>query len=84
MELSHDDPRAYIRLAERLQRQVLDGTLAPGSPAPSITTLSQQYGHARETCSKAMRLLADDGLLFRVPGLGYHVAKDARALMSVR
>lgn len=84
MDLGHDDPRAYIQLADRLRRQVLDGTLTPGSPVPSVTTLSQQYGHARQTCSKAMRLLVDDGLLFRVPGLGYHVAKDARALMSER
>lgn len=79
MDLGHDDPRAYIRLAHRLRRQVLDGTLAPGSPVPSITTLSQQYGHARQTCSRAMRLLEDDGLLFRVPGLGYHVTRDAQA-----
>jgi GntR family transcriptional regulator len=82
VELSHDDPRAYIQLADRLRCQVLGETLTPGSPVPSITTLSQQYGHARQTCSRALRLLIDDGLLFRVPGLGYHVAKDARALMS--
>ena len=50
MNLGHDDPRAYIQLADRLRRQVLDGTLTPGSPVPSITTLSQQYGHARKTC----------------------------------
>ena len=84
MEPDHDDPRAYIQLANRLRRQVLDGTLTPGGPVPSITTLSQQYGHARQTCSKAMRLLVDDGLLFRVPGLGYHVAKGAQALVSER
>ena len=77
MDLDHEDPRAYMHLAHRLRRQVLDGTLAPGSPVPSITTLSKQYGHARQTCSKAMRLLVDEGLLFRVPGLGYYVAKDA-------
>lgn len=76
-ELHEDDPRAYIRLAVLMQRQIADGILAPGQPAPSITRLTQEYGHARQTCSKAMTLLVADGLLFRVPELGYYVAKDA-------
>lgn len=76
MEPGHDDPRAYVQLADRLRRQVRDATLAPGKPVPSIPTLSQQYGHARQTCSKAIRLLVDEGLLFRVSGPGYYVAME--------
>ena len=68
------DPRAYIRLAAQLRRAIADGTYPPGTPTPSITTLSQQYGHARQTCAKALRLLVDEGLLIRYPGLGYYVA----------
>jgi DNA-binding GntR family transcriptional regulator len=68
------DPRAYIRLAAELRRAIADGTYPPGTPTPSITTLSQQYGHARQTCAKALRLLVDEGLLIRYPGLGYYVA----------
>ena len=67
------DPRAYIRLAAELRRAIADGTYPPGTPTPSITTLSQRYGHARQTCAKALRLLVDDGLLIRYPGLGYYV-----------
>src|SRR6201997_2966166 len=67
------DPRAYVRLAALLRRQIAEGTLAPGMPTPSITTLSQQYGHARQTCAKALRILEDEGLLTRIPGLGYYV-----------
>jgi len=67
------DPRAYVRLAARLRREIAEGTLAPGMPTPSITTLSQQYGHARQTCAKALRTLEDEGLLTRIPGLGYYV-----------
>ena len=68
------DPRAYIRLAAELRRAIADGTYPPGTPTPSITTLSQRYGHARQTCAKALRLLVDEGLLTRYPGLGYYVA----------
>ena len=67
------DPRAYVRLAALLRRRITEGTLAPGMPTPSITTLSQQYGHARQTCAKALRTLEDEGLLVRIPGLGYYV-----------
>ena len=68
------DPRAYIRLAADLRKAIADGTYPAGSPTPSITTLSQQSGHARQTCAKALRLLVDEGLLIRYPGLGYYVA----------
>ena len=72
------DPRAYIRLAAELRRAIADGTYPPGTPTPSITTLSQRYGHARQTCAKALRLLVDEKLLIRYPGLGYYVAGAAK------
>ena len=72
------DPRAYIRLAAELRRDIASDKLQPGKPTPSITTLSQQYGHARQTCAKALRLLVDEGLLIRYPGLGYYVAGTPR------
>ena len=73
--LGEADPRPYVRLAARLRREISAGALAPGHPAPSITALCQELGHARGTCSKAMQLLEQEQLLIRVPGLGYYVAK---------
>jgi DNA-binding GntR family transcriptional regulator len=67
------DPRAYVRLAAIVRQQIIDGTLEPGQPVPSITRLSQEHGHARATCGKALRTLEDGGLLTRIPGLGYYV-----------
>ena len=69
------DPRAYVRMAARLRRQISAGTFAPAAPVPSITVLGEQYGHARQTCAKALQALAAEGLLVRIPGLGYHVAQ---------
>lgn len=73
------DPRAYIRLAADLRRAIADGTYPPGSPTPSITTLTQQHGHARQTCAKALGLLVHEGLLIRYPGLGYYVTASPAA-----
>jgi GntR family transcriptional regulator len=69
-----EDPRAYVRLAALLRDQIADGTLAAGQPAPSITTLTQEHGIARQTAAKAFQLLEHEGLVVRVPGLGYYVA----------
>jgi GntR family transcriptional regulator len=65
------DPRAYVRLAAELRRQIADGRLPAGRPVPSISALGAQYGHSRQTCAKAMRLLEGEGLVARFPGLGY-------------
>jgi hypothetical protein len=78
VDLGEADPRSYIRLAARLRRQILDGEVAPGQPVPSITALSQELVHARQTCSKAMQLLEQEELLTFIPGLGYY-AKAAEA-----
>ena len=67
------DPRVYVRLAEIVRQQIIDGMLEPGRPTPSITRLSQEHRHARLTCGKALRLLEREGLLTRIPGLGYYV-----------
>ena len=69
------DPRAYVRLAAIVRQQIIDGTLERGQPAPSITRLSQEHGHARPTCGKALRMLEGEGLLTRIPGLGYYVTE---------
>jgi GntR family transcriptional regulator len=70
-----DDPRAYVRLANLLRQQITNGTLRPGQPTPSITTLAQEHGIARQTAAKALRVLESESLVYRVPGLGYYVGQ---------
>jgi GntR family transcriptional regulator len=67
------DPRAYMRVAGILRDLISSGDLPPGAPALSITRLRQEHGYARQTCAKAMRLLESEGLVRRIPGLGYYV-----------
>ena len=67
-DLDEADPRPYVRLAARLRRQILDGEVAPGQRVPSITALSQESGHARQTCGKAMQLLEREELLRFIHG----------------
>jgi len=73
-----EDPRAYVQMAWRIPRQIEDGTLPAGRPAPSITRLVQETGHVRQTCAKAYQLLVGMGLLTRWQGLGYYVTTPNR------
>lgn len=70
-----DDPRRYVQIAAAIRGMVSDGELRPGDPAPSITTLTQDHGVARQTAAKALRLLEGEGLLEKWPGLGYFVTE---------
>jgi DNA-binding GntR family transcriptional regulator len=72
--MESDDPRAYVRIAVAVRQRITAGELAPGQPAPSITALVQEFGVARQTASKALRMLETEGLVRRVPGLGYYVS----------
>lgn len=62
-----------MQLAAVLRKAIVSGTYPSGTATPSITTLSQEYGHARQTCAKALGVLVKEGLLIRYPGLGYYV-----------
>ena len=63
-----------MRLAALIRGLIADGKLTPGARLPSIAVLRREYRHSRQTVGKAMRVLEDEGLIHRVPGLGYYVS----------
>jgi DNA-binding GntR family transcriptional regulator len=76
MDETHPDPRAYIQIANMLRHRIADGTYRPGQPLPSLTVLQNELGHARQTISKAMRLLVREGLIYRPAGFEYYAGTD--------
>ena len=68
------DPRAYMQVAAYVREQIADGSLATGDSVPSIGSLVHKTGRSRQTIGKAMRLLEQEGLVVKYPGLGYYVA----------
>jgi GntR family transcriptional regulator len=63
----------YRQVAAILRARIEAGELAPKQRLPSIADLVQEYGIARTTASKALRVLADEGLAEVVPGWGTYV-----------
>jgi len=71
-----DEP-VFQQVARILRDQINSGKIEPRRPIPSVRTLCETYGIARATAGKAIHLLADEGLIRRVPGKGWYVAPDA-------
>ena len=63
----------YLQIAAILRGQIERGEIAPGRPVPSETQLMGRYEVARLTARKAVRVLADEGLVEVVPGRGAYV-----------
>ena len=64
---------AYLQLARILREMITSGQIAPRQPMPSIKSITQQYGVAKGTAEKALRVLRDEGLVVTVPGRGIYV-----------
>ncbi len=74
--IDYDSPVApYRQVAAILRGRIESGDLPPGSRLPSIATLTQEYGIARTTAAKALRLLVDEGLAEMSPGMGTFVTR---------
>jgi DNA-binding GntR family transcriptional regulator len=65
------DPRLWVRITADLRDKLGSGAIAAGDPL-SITRLCEEWGSSRQTASKALRALEDDGLIRRYPGVGYY------------
>ena len=53
----------YRQVAASVRAQIEDGTLKPGSPAPSGAALARATGYSVLTCRKALVLLIMEGIL---------------------
>lgn len=73
-KIDEDSPvPPYRQVAAVLRGQIERGELPPGRRLPSIAGLVQEYGIARTTAGKALRLLVDEGLAEVSPGMGTFV-----------
>jgi DNA-binding transcriptional regulator YhcF (GntR family) len=69
---------ASARIAADLRRRISRGDLAPGERVPSTRELTQQWGVAMATATKALTILRQEGLVRSVRGVGTVVAERER------
>ena len=64
------------QVEDDLRRRCAAGEWKPGERLPAVAALAEQYGVARNTVTKALRRLADDGLVEIVPSWGTFRARS--------
>ena len=66
----------YLQVAGDLEADILSGRLVPGDKLRSLTTLSQEYGFAKNTIVKALKVLQKKGLIETHRGWGTFVKRS--------
>ena len=60
----------YAQIAAELRDQIEKGTLAPGDRVPSTREITQRWGVAMATATKALTALRQQGIVRPIPGVG--------------
>jgi len=80
-----DDGRPlFEQIAEQIERQVLDGTLAEEAQAPSTNELAAFHQINPATAAKGLNALVADGTLYKKRGIGMFVSTGAREKLLSR
>ncbi|KAA9153241.1 GntR family transcriptional regulator [Amycolatopsis acidicola] len=69
----------YLRIVAELRRRIAAGELKPGARVPSTRQLTQEWGVAMATATKALTTLRQEGLVRAVQGVGTVVAERGEA-----
>lgn len=65
----------YLGVKQMIQSRISNGDWVPGTRVPSENELVAELGLSRMTINRALRELANEGILTRVQGLGTFVAE---------
>jgi len=78
--MAESDPiPLYLQVKRRLLDRIATGALAPGDRAPTERALVAETGASRMTVNRALRELADEGVITRIQGAGSFVAEPKSA-----
>lgn len=66
----------WQQIAGHLRAAIKRGEYSADGPAlPSVSRLAQEWDVARRTANKALKALADEGLIEVEPGMGYYLKR---------
>jgi len=79
--LIDDGKPLFLQIAERVEDEIVDGTLAEESQAPSTNELAAFHRINPATAAKGVNMLVEKGVLYKRRGIGMFVAPGARELL---
>jgi len=74
--------KVFERVAEQIEKRILDGELHKGDRLPTERELAEQFQVSRTAVREAMKILAQKGLVDMRPGRGTIVIDGASAAMQ--
>jgi len=74
--------KVFERVAEQIEKRILDGELCKGDRLPTERELAEQFQVSRTAVREAMKILAQKGLVDMRPGRGTIVIDGASAAMQ--
>lgn len=74
----------FAQVAQRIEDEILDGTMPEESQVPSINELAAFYRINPATALKGVGTLVDEGVLYKRRGIGMFVAPGARAQLLAK
>jgi GntR family transcriptional regulator, arabinose operon transcriptional repressor len=69
--LGRNDPRRWVKAAYTVLDTMENGETDPHDPVPSKAELTRKLSISAHTAGRALRELADMGIIYHVPGHGY-------------
>jgi DNA-binding transcriptional regulator YhcF (GntR family) len=77
-----DNSPLFLQIKERIEDQIINGSLGVDEQVPSTTQIVQFYKINHITVSKGVNLLVDEGILYKKRGVGIFVSKGAKKLLT--
>lgn len=77
-----DSKPIFIQVAERIENDILDGSLVDGDQVPSTNQISAFYRINPATAGKGVNLLVERGILHKERGIGMFVTAGARGVIA--
>ncbi len=78
------NPEKHLTLANRLADMIERGSIASGEKLPTQQELCEKYEVSRSCVHNALNLLAERGLIRRVPGKGIYVSPEPAGSGEIR
>jgi GntR family transcriptional regulator, arabinose operon transcriptional repressor len=78
------DPFLYERVYSHVLEEIRTESIKPGERVPSEKELAEQFGVSRITSKRALRMLAEAGVVDRRRGQGSFVTVDVQRLEAIR
>ncbi|GAB2521813.1 GntR family transcriptional regulator [Microbacterium petrolearium] len=76
-----DGKPLFLQIAERVEDEIVDGTLPEETQAPSTNELAAFHRINPATAAKGVNMLVEKGVLYKRRGIGMFVAEGARELL---